>query len=335
MTAPSFYLGSSNLTQTHPPKSVEIRGASAAAGREARRSPCAGGNMASPFPKTKPGTERPAPPRPPSSPKPRAPARSGDVTWHAEETARHGQLGCLRKVGKHGAGRGGDATLQSALGLRSLRKRRTKMVRRHRAHPAAWKQSLMKRQPEDEESAVVFGRYVENAVWIRSRRGTSSGSRVRGRAAGSPTGRHRIGRGGIPKGRGGRGDQQQLWLCWREEMGCLGLKATLHTQEKGQPDPKAALRGKAAGMLAAPSSSASACCAHPAPNRERVSGLQARGCVLRLGREPSAGAAEERAPRTCRSVWCRMMFSCLLTLETAGAAVGDKAACCCSRCSIS
>lgn len=30
-----------------------------------------------------------------------------------------------------------------------------------------------------------------------------------------------------------------------------------------------------------------------------------------------------------------MMFSCLLTLETAGAAVGDKAACCCSLCSIS
>jgi len=78
-----------------------------------------------PAPRTNPGPARPAQPRAPRSPRSGA---AGVRTWHAEETARHRQLGCLRKVGEHGAGGGGDAALQSALGLRSLRKRRRKKV---------------------------------------------------------------------------------------------------------------------------------------------------------------------------------------------------------------
>lgn len=38
---------------------------------------------------------------------------------------------------------------------------------------------------------------------------------------------------------------------------------------------------------------------------------------------------------TCRSAWCRIMLSALLTLGTVWAALGDSAACCWSLCSIS
>lgn len=38
---------------------------------------------------------------------------------------------------------------------------------------------------------------------------------------------------------------------------------------------------------------------------------------------------------TCRSAWCRIMLSALLTLGTVWAALGDRAACCWSLCSIS
>lgn len=43
-------------------------------------------------------------------------------TWHAKEATWHRQLGCLRKVGKHGTGRCGYAPLEAALWLWSLPK---------------------------------------------------------------------------------------------------------------------------------------------------------------------------------------------------------------------
>ena len=200
-----FNLGSSNLTQTPPPKSAEVRRASAAGGRETPRSPsaCAGGNTL-PSSKIKPGTDQPRPALR-LAPSPILPVLRhgwGNVTWHAEETARHGQLGCLRKVGKHGAGRGGDATLQSALGLRSLRKRKTKMVGRHRDRPAVWKQSLTELQPEGEESVVVFGRYGENRVCRSLSQRYVIGQQSPGPCCGLPhrTARDRQGR--DPEGKG-------------------------------------------------------------------------------------------------------------------------------------
>lgn len=126
-------------------------------------------------------------------------------------------------------------------------------------------------------------------------------------------------------------------LCWHKEMGCrgLGLKAALQSLGKRAARSQNCCKREGSRILAPPTLSGSAHCAHPTPKQEHASGLQVRGSMLLLCWEPSTGATEERAPLTCRSVWCRMMFSCLLTLETAGAAVGDKAACCCSLCSIS
>lgn len=46
--------------------------------------------------------------------------RSTLLTWHSKEATWHRQLGCLCKVGKHGTGRCGYATLEAALGLWSL-----------------------------------------------------------------------------------------------------------------------------------------------------------------------------------------------------------------------
>lgn len=276
-----------------------------------------------------------------SSPEPLLPVlrhRLGDITWHAKETACHGQLGCLRKVGKHGAGRGGDATLQSALGLWSLRKRRTKMVARHGDRPAVWKQLLTR--------AAARGWRISRGFWpVHGKHSLQTALvEVRNRAAESRA----VPRAPPPDSMGLTGNRSEgegvgekttssYGLCWHKETGCrgLGLKAALQSLGKRAARSQNCCKREGSRILAPPSLSGSACCAHPTPKQEHASGLQVRGSMLLLCWEPSTGATEKRAPLTCRSVWCRMMFSCLLTLETAGAAVGDKAACCCSLCSIS
>lgn len=281
-------------------------------------------------------------PRSPSAPEPhpsRCPGAAGDGTWHAEETARHRELGCLRKVGKHGAGRGGDATLQSALGLRSLRKKRTKTVGRHQDRPSGL-------EAVADAAAARVGR-INGDFWpVRGKcslqipPGGVLGSRVwavlgfsllDGGIRGEGWERRPAAATGSMVGIRGEGweTSSSYGLRWGEEMGCGGLGVKVprkkgtppySPQQKGRPEPRAAAGGEGAG------------CSHlPPPRASCPPHAEVTGCRP----FPIAGAREEAAPLTCRSVWCRMMFSCLLTLETAGAVVGDKAACCCSLCSIS